>query len=401
MRSSWVSSLEKIAFPVLNAAAADCLKETMPVYRGRNEFQYLEAVGRIVCGITPWLNLPSDETEEGKLRENYKNLTVNAIKNLVEPKANDYVDFGIGAQALVDAAYLAQGLLRAPVLWEALGTETQIKLLAEMKKTRQFKPAKNNWLLFASMIETFLLVYDNAFNKKRLYYGVDKFINDYYFGDGFYGDGASFSMDHYNSFVIHPMLIDILKYMNTHGLKKSNLYQAKQLPRYKRYVEIQERMISPEGAYPIFGRTLICRFGTFHALAQASLLQLLPANIPYAQVRCGLNAVLKRQMETLTNFDSQGFMKIGFNGKQNQMAEHYVSSGSPYHCSTIFLPLGLDDRHPFWANKDREWTSLKAFNGLEFNADHAYHEKNITKEFFMPFVYKFQSALFKIKRFLK
>ena len=29
-------------------------------------------------------------------------------------------------------------------------------------------------------------------------------------GDGLYGDGASFHFDYYNSFVIQPMLVDIL-----------------------------------------------------------------------------------------------------------------------------------------------------------------------------------------------
>src|SRR5690606_12456175 len=147
MRSSWVSHLEKIVCPGLNAAAGDCLKETMPIYEGRHEFQYLEAVGRIVCGIAPSLNLPHEISEEGKLREKYKGLTVKAISNLVNPKSRDYIDFGLGNQTLVDAAYLAQGLLRAPKLWEALRSKVQIKLLAEIKKTRQFKPAKNNWLL--------------------------------------------------------------------------------------------------------------------------------------------------------------------------------------------------------------------------------------------------------------
>jgi len=401
MRSSWISHLEKIVFPVLNAAAGDCLKETMPIYKGRQEFQYLEAVGRIVCGIAPWLNLPQEISQEGKLREKYKGLTKNAISNLVNPKSRDYIDFGLGNQALVDAAYLAQGLLRAPKLWEALGSEVQIKLLAEIKKTRQFKPAKNNWLLFASMIETFLLIYDNDYNKNRLYYGVRKFIKSYYIGDGFYGDGQDFSMDHYNSFVIHPMLMDILNHIEKQGLKNSKTYKAKQVPRYKRYIEIQERMISPEGAYPVFGRTLICRFGTFHALAQASLLDLLANNISPSQVRGALNAGLKRHMESDSNSDSEGFMTVGFNGTQETMAEHYVSSGSAYHCRRILLPLGLSNNHPCWMDRDSEWTSLKAFSGFEFDADKSFHEKNVIKEFFMPMIYKCQSALFKIKKVFK
>lgn len=401
MRSNWISYLEKITLPVLQAAADDCLKIKMPVYKGRNEFQYLEAVGRIFCGISSWLNLPDDDTEEGFIRKKYRTLAVKAIDNLVNPKAVDYVNFGLGAQALVDAAYLTQGFLRAPVLWDAIGLEAQHNLLIEVKKTRRINPPKNNWLLFASMIEAFLLEYDKEYNKKRLYYGVNKFMNRYYIGDGMYGDGANLSIDHYNSFVIHPMLMDILNIMTKHGLKKTEKFKLKELLRYQRYVEIQERMISPEGTYPVFGRTLICRFGTFHVLAQAALLQLLPKSISSSQVRCALNAVLNRQMDTLANFDSNGFMTVGFNGIQDEMAEAYVSSGSAYHCSTIFLPLGLNNQDAFWTDEDRKWTTLKAFNGIEFEADHAFHEKSANREFYMAIVYKFQSVFFKIKTFLK
>lgn len=401
MRSNWISHLEKIALPVLQAGADDCLKIKMPVYKGRNEFQYLEAVGRIFCGISSWLNLPDDDTEEGFIRKKYRSLALKAIDNLVNPKAADYVDFGLGAQSLVDAAYLTQGFLRAPALWDAIGLEAQRNLLFEVKKTRRVCPPKNNWLLFASMIEAFLLEYDEEYNNRRLYRGVEKFMNDYYIGDGMYGDGASLSVDHYNSYVIHPMLVDILNVMNKHELKKTDKFKLKELLRYQRYVEIQERMISPEGAYPVFGRTLICRFGAFHVLAQASLLQLLPKNISLSQVRCGLSAVLNRHMDSLVNFDSNGFMTVGFNGVQEKMAETYVSSGSAYHCSTIFLPLGLNDQHPFWTDEDREWTALKAFKGIEFETDHAFHEKNLNKEFQMAVIYKLQSFYFKMKAILK
>lgn len=400
MRRYWVRSLEVIALPVLEAAATDNLRQTMPVYRGRNQSQYLEAVGRIVCGIASWIELGSDDTKEGRLRKGYIVLTVRAIGNLVNPRAHDYSDFGAERQGLVDAAYLCQGLLRAPKLWEALGKEVQQNLLSEVKKTRHIIPTKNNWLLFAAMVEAFLLEYDNDYNKKRLLTGVKKFINDYYIGDGFYGDGSHFTMDHYNSYVIHPMLTDILQVMHTHGLNITDKYYQKHLPRYQRYVAIQERMISPEGAYPIFGRTLICRFGTFHALAQAAFLKLLPNNLPSAQVRCGLYAVLKRHMETSTNFDKNGFLTVGFNGAQERMAESYVSSGSSYHCCTLFLPLGLSEQDHFWTDKDQDWTALKAFKGVEFAADITYVEINPTKQRFMPFVYKCQSGWRKLKTLL-
>ena len=34
--------------------------------------------------------------------------------------------------------------------------------------------------------------------------------DQWYKGDGIYGDGPQFHWDYYNSFVIHPMLLDVL-----------------------------------------------------------------------------------------------------------------------------------------------------------------------------------------------
>ena len=43
-----------------------------------------------------------------------------------------------------------------------------------------------------------------------------------------------------------------------------------------RYAAIQERLISPEGAYPAIGCSLAYRYGTFHHLAEISLRHQLP-----------------------------------------------------------------------------------------------------------------------------
>ena len=398
MRNLWIDYLQQITYPVLSAAANDDLRIEMPVYKGKSNFQYLEAIGRIVCGISPWLSLPEDPSSEGKLRERFRVLTAKAIENLVSPTKSVYVDFSIGSQCLVDAAYLSQGFLRVPKLWELLPDNVKANVIFEVKKTQRIDPPKNNWLLFASIIEAFLLEFNGTCNKKRLYYGVKKFVNRYYIDDGFYGDGKRLSIDYYNSFVIHPMLTDIINTMCKHGLKKSYAFKNKHIPRYQRFVQLQERMISPEGAYPVFGRTLICRFGVFHALSQAAYLELLPNDLKPSQVRSALSAVLNKHMACSMNFDSKGFMAVGFNGQQDFMAEDYVSSGSAYHCATIFLPLGLEENHPFWAAPDCDWTSVKAYSGQEFNADKAFHEINKTIERLMPIKYKLLSGWRKTKR---
>lgn len=53
------------------------------------------------------------------------------------------------AQPLVDAAFLAQGLLRAPKqLWGNLDPQAKEWMITELKRSRNIKPFENNWLLF-------------------------------------------------------------------------------------------------------------------------------------------------------------------------------------------------------------------------------------------------------------
>lgn len=73
----------------------------------RRSVSYLEAVGRTVCGIAPWLELGPDDTQEGKLRERYIQLVVKGLKQTVDPQSADYLMFdNRHSQPLVDAAFL-------------------------------------------------------------------------------------------------------------------------------------------------------------------------------------------------------------------------------------------------------------------------------------------------------
>ena len=122
-RRIWVETMLKISDPVLRHTAAGTLKANMPYEstdkkEERRDFSYLEALGRTLCGIAPWLE--SDE-DDGGLKVEYRLLARQALSNAVNPENPDYMTFDHGTQPLVDAAYLSQGLLRAPIqLWEKL-----------------------------------------------------------------------------------------------------------------------------------------------------------------------------------------------------------------------------------------------------------------------------------------
>jgi hypothetical protein len=373
-RELWIATLVRLSDPVLSNLSVGTLKKNMSyesLAPDRQSPSYLEAVGRLLCGISPWLELGADDTEEGKLRGKYIEMAVKGLKNCVDPASPDYLDFGKPSQALVDAAFLAQALIRAPKqLWGNLDEKTKERMIIELKRSRGIKPWENNWLLFASMVEAALLEFDGEYDSARLMYGIDKFRNDWYKGDSFYGDGANFHMDYYNSFVIHPMLTDILRIMSRHKIAGYDFLDV-QIKRQSRYAEILERMISPEGTYPVVGRSIAYRFGVFHALSHAALLHILPENVKPAQVRCALSAVIRRQLSSPENFDSGGWLRVGLAGSQINISESYINTGSVYLCAFALLPLGLPQSDPFWSFPYTEWTNLKAWRGEETKADHA------------------------------
>lgn len=374
-RKYWVNTMIKIADPVLRNTAAGTLKANMPyqstdVEQSRRDFCYLEALGRTLCGIAPWLEADGDEKA---LKKEYRRISRQALANAVDPSNPDYMAFDHGRQPLVDAAYLAEGLLRAPeqLFWKQ-PEKVRSNIITALKQTRTIKPGESNWLLFASMVEAALLEFTSECDSTRLYYGVRRFRDNFYKGDAMYGDGKDFHMDYYNSYVIQPMLLDVLTVMQKHNMPESDFIELERL-RHTRYSEILERMIAPDGTYPVLGRSITaCRFGTFHALGQDALNGTLPSSVTAGQVRSALTAVLRRQMDSpVSNFDENGWLLVGFVGNQLEMSEKYVNTGSLYHCLTVFLPLGLPSDSAFWSEAPAPWTSVKAWNGMPMAGDHA------------------------------
>src|SRR5258706_16119095 len=70
-RAFWVDVLRRIADPVLTNLAGGTLKARMPVEQtaggARQVVTHLEALGRLVAGIAPWIELAADDTPEGRL----------------------------------------------------------------------------------------------------------------------------------------------------------------------------------------------------------------------------------------------------------------------------------------------------------------------------------------------
>lgn len=369
-RTYWLQTMIRIADPVLHSLANEQLKVRMPigdVSPDRANYTYLEAFGRLANGMAPWIENGPTNGEEGQLRDKYAQLVRRGIEVATCPSSPDYMNFEYGDQPVVDAAFLAHAIVRAPnELYKKLPSNVKQNLVRALKLTRTRKPYFSNWLLFSAMIETALFYCGQDWDRMRVDYAL-KQHEQWYLGDGIYGDGPEFHMDYYNSFVIQPMLVDIIRIVQHEEHDWRNL-KPKIDQRARRFATIQERSISPEGTFPVVGRSIAYRFGAFQHLAQMALQHNLDATITPAQVRCALTAVIKKVIETPRTFDENGWLRIGLCGYQPELGEGYISTGSLYLCANVFLPLGLEEKDAFWQGEE-EWTSKKVWAGKQISID--------------------------------
>ena len=375
-RAYWVDMLYRIAQPVLSNMAEGKLQQNMtlelsPTWDGRDtRVAYLETFGRLMAGVAPWLNLPDDNSEEGKKRAQIRKWALKSYANGVDPESPDYLHWNIHSQNLVDAAYLAESFLRCPSLWQSLDATTQQRYVKEFKSLRTILTPYNNWLLFRTMVEAFLLNVGEEADGYALGVATRK-ISEWYLSDGFYSDGPEFSLDYYNSYVIHPMFIEVLEVMEPKGLY-APVKKELALRRMQRFNQLIERLISPEGTFPAIGRSATYRMGAFQSLAMSAWKYGLPEGMTNGQVRHALTTVMKNMFGVEGNFNKEGFLQLGFAGHQPDLADYYTNNGSLYMTSLVFLPLGLPESHPFWSDPAEDWTSRKAWSGRPFRKD--YHE---------------------------
>ncbi|KGF80926.1 hypothetical protein IA69_15525 [Massilia sp. JS1662] len=380
-RAWMVGLLQNLAEPVLGAMARGELKrrfqlELSPTWDGRDpDVAYLECFGRLISGLAPWLALPDDGTAEGRARARLRDLALQSYVHAVDPKSPDYLGWRAGGQPLVDSSYFTNALLRAPkALWDPLDATTKQRIITEIKGLRRVEPPYINWMLFAAMNEAFLLSVGEEADPMRTNVAIRK-VNEWYVGDGWIKDGDTFHFDYYNSYVMYPMLVEILEVLERHDAPFWNGRPAdlrvQAVKRMQRYAEHLERFISPTGTYPPIGRSLTYRTAVFQPLALLAWRKQLPASLPEGQVRAALQAVHQAVWSDPTNFTRDGWLTIGFVGHHPKLADIYSNNGSMYIASESLLALGLPATDSYWTAPAQDWTQKKAFGGRDFPKDHA------------------------------
>ena len=336
-REYWTTLAYKMAQPVLENMAKGELQKNMktefsPSFDNRDRsVVYMETFGRLMAGIAPWLTLPDDDSAEGQQRKKLREWALAAYRNSVDPASPDYLCWGKAGQNLVDAAYIAESFLRAwDTLWMPLDDQTKQRYIKEFQALRKIDPPYTNWFLFSSTIESLLAKAGAQFDEFRV-------------------NTANSRLDYQK-------------------------YHDRALKRAQKFALILERFISPEGTFPVIGRSTPYRMAAMQPLALMAWYQTLPSDLSNGQVRAALTKVFHRMFDFQNNFNDGGYLTIGFCGSQPETADWYTNNGSLYMTSLAFMPLGLPADHPFWTDAPQPWTQVKAWGGQPFPKDHRWND---------------------------
>lgn len=362
-----IDLLRRIADPILIPLSENRLKEVLPRRKWETREDnfhttYLQAFGRTLSGMAPWLALGEDDSPEGKLRGKYIKLARRCLTVATDPYAKDFLFMNPTEEMIVHACYVAYPLLVArEQLWEPLSDTEKQYVVEALKTHRQFKPYESNWLLFSSILECTLWELTGSCKIEPIEYAVRRHMK-WYLGDGTYGDGIEFHWDYYNSYVIQPLLNETLRI-----LKKHNHPLAYLLPRVKtrseRYATILEHMISPEGSFPVIGRSSVYRIAVFQLIGYVGMRYGLPASLNPGATRAALTCVIKRMMEAPGTFDENGYLHAGLVGQQEDARDTYNYTGALYMCTMGLSHLGIPADAPFWSAPAEKWTQQRIWSG--------------------------------------
>lgn len=367
-RKAALKMLFKIVDPVLNALSREKLHDVFPrksweTRQSNVHTSPLQAFGRSLSGMAPWLSLGEDATQEGQLRAKYGALARACLINASDPDSPDFMFKNPTQEIIVHAAYIAYPLLLAPkVLWEPLKAEEQHNLITALKLSRQFKPNESNWLLFSALIESAIWKFTGQCDMQKIDYAIKKHM-EWYLGDGVYGDGPDFHWDYYNSYVIHPLLIETLSTCLEMGKPvQETLHLC--MERGLRYAEVLEHMISPEGTFPVIGRSSVYRMAALQQLEyMAFRKKRLPDSLRPGGTRCAIMAVIENMMEAPGTFDNQGWLNAGIVGKQIGARDDYNYTGALYMCAMGLSHLGIAADDDFWTAPAEKWTQQRIWSG--------------------------------------
>lgn len=230
--------------------------------------------------------------------------------------------------------------------YHLLPEEAKVSLCEWLATGRRCGMHRNNHIYFGIFIIEFL----GWAGRSEL---GDEALVDYYFDQlesmyldqGWFIDGMNETVDHYNAFAFHY-----------YGLWWSILYGEKNAERKARWSEwggeflkSYSRVISSDGDFPMFGRSMTYRFNVLAPFGLAEALGVNPLSSGATRRLCRLDL---EYFLKLPIYQEQDCLSIGYVDPNKEMAESYSCGGSPYWAAKGFSFLSLPPEHPFWHDEE-------------------------------------------------
>jgi hypothetical protein len=236
------------------------------------------------------------------------------------------------------------------VFWSPLSAKAKCDLASWLKGIEHATMYDDNWHFFVILVQEGLRRVGIRIDPDSREFHLNQ-IDNYYLGDGWYGDGPEGFVDHYNGYAFH-----------TYGLLFASLENESDCPRVRTYVdrarsnaETFRYWFGDDGSAVPFGRSMIYRFGMasmWGALAVAGI-----EALPWSEIR-GLWARHVRSWLGKSITDEAGRLTLGYANSNALVVEEYSSPNSPYWAMKALLPLSLPENHPFWQAEEAPFAEV-------------------------------------------
>ncbi|MFA6506903.1 MAG: DUF2264 domain-containing protein [Treponemataceae bacterium] len=256
-------------------------------------------------------------------------------------------------QRLVEMAAIALSLLIARErFWDPLSAREKENLHVWLSSIETRVLPDNNWHFFRILVCSAFRRLGLPVNEASETESFD-LVETLYQSDGWYIDGCNGNYDFYNPFGFH-----------FYGLVYAKLMGDLFPDRAARYIE-RARLFAPQflaffredGSIVPYGRSLTYRFAAvsfFSACAFAGV-----EAVPWPVMK----GVLLRNFRWWFSkpiLDASGVLTVGYGYPNLVMAEQYNSPTSPYWALKAYLPLALDENHPFWEAEEAPLPEMPA-----------------------------------------
>lgn len=318
---------------------------------GNTGTHYLEDVARMEAFLRPLWGLVPLWASGGD-----SDLLDIYLKGLINGTNPDHPEYwgaiGDTDQRMVEMAVIGLALAMIPnKIWQPLTTDEKNNLEKWLNQINQYRLPETNWLFFRVLVNLGLKNVGANNNPEILEKDLNK-LDEFYLSDGWYQDGFREQLDYYVPFGMHFYGLIYAKVMGDEAKERSEKYKERAIRFAKDFVY----WFSADGPSIPFGRSLTYRFaqaGFWSALAFADL-----EAFPWGVIKGIVLRNLRWWFEQPI-FSSDGILTIGYAYPNLMLAENYNGPGSPYWALKTFLPLALDEQHPFWQAEELELPVLQ------------------------------------------